>query len=185
MRAWQHLTSRVVVDSPWVRVRLNSFALPNGRRIPEYYIIERPDSAVCVCCIGMQVLLVHQYRPEIEKDTLCHPGGRLEATDCSPVDGALRELLEETGLSPKAVSELGAFAQIPAVETGRVHMFLVECEAAPPKSSNPDTTEDIATELVPIAKLEELIAAGDMDCVACVAASYKLLLMTESPGQRQ
>jgi hypothetical protein len=65
-------------------------------------------------------------------------------------------------------------------------VFLVECEETSSGSNNPDLTEDIATELVPIAKLEELIAAGDMDCVACVATSYKLLLMTEStPLQEQ
>lgn len=61
-------------------------------------------------------------------------------------------------------------------------MFLVERQAASSGSRNLDITEDIATELVPIAKLETLIATGDMDCVACAAASYKLVSMARSPG---
>jgi 8-oxo-dGTP pyrophosphatase MutT (NUDIX family) len=123
--------------------------------------------------------------PGIEKSTCCCTGGRLEDEDRSPVDGALRELLEETGLSPKVVRDFGAFAQIPAVETGRVHLFLVECEAAPLRPNNRDHTEDIFIEFVPITRLEELIAAGDMDCVACVAASYKLLFMARSSLLRE
>jgi ADP-ribose pyrophosphatase len=69
--------------------------LPNGREIIEYYIVERQDSAICVCQIDGQVLLVRQYRPGIGKTTLCHPGGRIEKDDQSPVQGALRKLLEE------------------------------------------------------------------------------------------
>jgi hypothetical protein len=76
IRAWQRVANRVVLDSPWLRVTLNSFVLPEGRRIPEYYIVERSDAAICVCRVGAQVLLVRQYRPGIGKETLCHPGGR-------------------------------------------------------------------------------------------------------------
>lgn len=38
-----------------------------------------------------------------------------------------------------------------------------------------DTSEDIEIEVVPIKKLPDIIARGDMDCIACVAASYLAL----------
>lgn len=160
------------MNSPWIKVHKDEYILPDGQRIPHYYIWESGDSALCVCKVGEDnVLLTHQYRPGIEKFTVCHPGGRLESSDASPVSGAMRELLEETGYIPQDVTPLGTFGQIPAITPNRVHIFLVQCEP----SSNPPTpepSEKIDVELVPIPKLRELITSGEMDCVACVAATY-------------
>jgi 8-oxo-dGTP pyrophosphatase MutT (NUDIX family) len=173
--AWQCTNTTQLIDSPWLQVSQNSYSLPDGRKVPEYYIVKRQDSAICVCRVGNDVLLVRQYRPGIDRVTLCHPGGRLEADDASPVHGALRELLEETGLTPDKVHELGAYAQIPAVETGRIHIFIVDCSRSSAGTARLDETEDLSVELLPLSKLEAAIANGDMDCVACVAASYAVL----------
>jgi ADP-ribose pyrophosphatase len=152
--------------------------------VPEYYIVKRGDSAICVCRIGDNVMLVRQYRPGIRKVTLCHPGGRIEEADDSTVQGVLRELLEETGLVPDEIRALGKFAQIPAVETDYVHLFVANCTKASDGFGKPDVTEDLSTELVPVAQLEHIIEVGGMDCVACVAASYRLLLDT-AVGRQQ
>ena len=166
-----------MVNSPWLEVSRDSYVLPDGREVPEYYIVRRNDSAVCVCCIDDQLVLVRQYRPGIRKITLCHPGGRIESDDQSPVHGALREVLEETGLTPQEVQHIGTFAQIPAVETGRVHMFLVNCARTRKRATDPDLREYLTTILLPISELWAVISTGQMDCLACAAASYKVLLM--------
>src|SRR5437667_12885876 len=119
--------------------------MPDGTPVPEYYIVERQDSAVCVCRVENQFLLVRQYRPGIEKVTFCHPGGRVETKDASPLHGALRELLEETGLTPTKVERVGSYAQIPAVETGRVHIFVVECSRDSVRRQHLDLTEQLST----------------------------------------
>ena len=41
------------------------------------------------------------------------PGGRLDPTDPGPVEAALREAREETGLDPAGVEVLGTLAQVP------------------------------------------------------------------------
>ena len=169
---WQRKTRETVLDSLWIRVYKDKYVLPDGHEVPDYFVWESGDSALCVCKVGEDnVLLTRQYRPGIEKFTLCHPGGRLESSDASPVSGAMRELLEETGYSSQRVTPLGMFGQVPAITPNRVHIFLVQCE---PSSNQPapEPSEKIAVELVPILNLKELIASGDMDCVACVAATY-------------
>ena len=172
---WQRKTRETVLDSPWMRVYKDKYILPDGQQIPDYFIWESGDSALCVCRIGEdKILLTRQYRPGIEKYTVCHPGGRLESSDASPVSGAIRELLEETGYSPQKVISLGTFGQVPAITPNRVHIFLVQCEPLP-NQPTPEPSEKIDVELVPIPKLKELIASGDMDCIACVAASYLAL----------
>lgn len=177
---WRRLTSETIVDSPWLRVHQNSYELPNGSVIPTYYITERSDSALCVCYTGEKFVLVRQYRPGIEKWTLCHPGGRIEGDDPSPVSGGLRELLEETGYRPLEVTPLGAYAQIPAVSTGKVHLFLVQCEAVASEEPKPDATESLEVVQVTLAELENAIAGGEMDCLACVAATYRALARIQS-----
>lgn len=168
---WHRRTRKTVFDSPWIRVHEDEYTLPDGQQIPHYFIWESSDSALCVCQMKDRVLLTRQYRPGIEKFTLCHPGGRLESSDASPVSGAMRELLEETGCVPQKVTPLGMFGQVPAITPNRVHIFLVQCEPSPNQPTL-EPSEKIDVELVPIPKLKKLIASGGMDCVACVAATY-------------
>lgn len=174
--AWQRIVKKLVVDSPWMKVYENSYRLPNGINLSHYYIWETGDSALCFCRVKDQAVLVRQYRPGIEKVTLCHPGGRLESSDISPSSGALREVLEETGFVSKSIKKIGSFGQVPALSPNRLHLFLVDCkkkQAALPLRH--DHAEDIAIELVPLHKLEEVIGSGVMDCIACVALTYRVL----------
>lgn len=172
---WRRTSRKTVLDSLWIRVYEDEYIVPDGQKLPHYFIWESGDSALCVCQVGEdKVLLTRQYRPGIEKYTICHPGGRLEPSDASPVSGATRELLEETGYVPKQVTPLGKFGQIPAMTPNRIHIFLVQCEPSP-NQPTPEPSEKIDVKLLPISKLEELITSGEMDCVACVAATYLAL----------
>jgi ADP-ribose pyrophosphatase len=173
--AWQKISTKIVFNTPWLRIHKNSYILQNGEEIPDYYIWEGNDAALCVCRVDDQFVLVRQYRPGIEKVTLCHPGGRIELSDASAREGAIRELVEETGYVPKSVVPMGAFGQVPAISPNRVHLFLAECEKAVTVKPSRDKSEEIEVELVPLTKLEELINSGIMDCVACVAATYMAL----------
>lgn len=178
---WKVLASKKLVDSPWLQVFENSYELPNGAVIPTYYLTERSDSVLCACFTGSHFVMVRQYRPGIQESTLCHPGGRLEAEDSSPVSGALRELLEETGYQPVSVEPLGAFAQIPAVSAAKVHLFVVRCEAS--AQDRPDATEDLSVILLTPSELEAAINAGQVNCVACVALSYRALRRLNAAGE--
>jgi 8-oxo-dGTP pyrophosphatase MutT (NUDIX family) len=172
---WQRKTRKTVFDSPWIRLYKDEYVLLDQHGISDYFIWESGDSALCVCKVEEdKVLLTRQYRPGIEKYTVCHPGGRLEPSDISPISGATREMLEETGHVPRNITPLGSFGQVPAITPNRIHIFLVQCEPSPNQPAL-EPSEKIDVELVPIPKLQELIASGEMDCVACVAATYLAL----------
>lgn len=175
MEKWKLLTTKKLLDTKWIKVHENSYELSNKNVIPQYYITERNDSALCVCYTGEHFILVEEYRPAIQKIVMCHPGGRIEEDDKTPVSGALRELLEETGYVPQKVVKLGAFAQIPAVTTSRVHIYLVHCDSNPTYEKKLDRTEELNLKKVTHDELIRGIDEGKMDCVACVAASYRAL----------
>ena len=183
---WIEKSNETVLDSKWLKIEKKAFAIEDGIEVPEYYIINNNDSALCVCYLESknQFVLIRQYRPGIEKNTICHPGGRLEDKDNSIIDGALRELLEETGFTPYNTVALGKFAQIPAIATAHVHLFLVFCSSTNKLTPSPDPTEDL--EIITIEKdnLISLINSGKMDCIACIAASYRALDLLDKSANK-
>lgn len=175
MNKWITIKSDIALDTSWITVSKNSFQIPGGALIPEYYIIQQNDSAVCPCFVDGRFVLVKQYRPGVEKFVICHPGGRVDSDDKNPLAAASRELIEETGCVAKATIPLGSFAQIPAISTGRVHMFLVFCDRLTPELSCPEESEQVSVLLKTPEELLAHIESGDMDCAACVCATYRAL----------
>lgn len=102
----------IVLSTPWFNVT----AITVDKLLHPYYVVEASD---CVSIIaqteGKEVLLVRQYRPTINEETIELPSGHIESAE-TPEKAAFRELLEETGYSAKKLELLG----ILATDTGRL-----------------------------------------------------------------
>ncbi len=80
-----------------------------------YYCLEMPDYVSVIALTGkLEVLLVKQYRPPVEKFTLELPSGHVDGGE-RPEQAARRELLEETGYKAERMELLGALH----TDTGR------------------------------------------------------------------
>ena len=72
-----------------------------------YYSLRMPDYVtVLPVTAEHEVILVRQYRPALDSDSLELPAGHVEA-DESPEEAAARELLEETNYQTDAIELLG------------------------------------------------------------------------------
>ena len=72
-----------------------------------YYMLELPDYVSVVAMTpSREILLVQQFRPVVERQTLELPSGHVEELE-SPEDAARRELLEETGFVAGHLELLG------------------------------------------------------------------------------
>ena len=62
-RAWKVLTSEYLARKPWFTVRHESIELPDGRRIPDYYVFEYPDwvNVIAITKEG-KFVFIDQYR---------------------------------------------------------------------------------------------------------------------------
>ena len=119
---WQVRSSRLVLDEPWFRVRVESVELPDGTIVDDYYVAERSDFAlVAAVTPSDELVLVRQWKQGIRAVTLELPGGIVEAEE--PAAAAARELLEETGYACDELLALGAGPLDPSKETNRVHLF--------------------------------------------------------------
>ena len=104
---WKVRASRRILAKPWLTVRQDAVELPNGTVIPEYFVFEYSDwvNIIPVTEDG-RIVLVRQYRHGIGRVCWEIPAGVVEKTDPTPLAGAQRELLEETGFSGGVWEEL-------------------------------------------------------------------------------
>src|SRR3990172_6295035 len=88
--------SQVILDHP--RVRMFADTLEHAGRRRSYLYLASPVEAVNILALTAEgrVVLTRQYRPPIRAVIFDLPGGRVEPGE-EPVDGARRELEEETG----------------------------------------------------------------------------------------
>ena len=81
------------------------------------------------------------------------PGGRLEASDDGPVDAALREAVEETGLDPDGIEVLGTLPALPVTASDHVVTPVVSWWTAPSQVAVVDRGETVAVFRAPVADL--------------------------------
>lgn len=121
-----------------------------------------------------EMVLVEQYRFGIEKPTLEIPGGMVDAPE-SPLEGAKRELLEETGYVSDRWTNIGKVSSNPAIQNNFTHLYLArDCRFKGAK--NPDTHERINVHTVPIDRFLDLVQDGTIHHAIVVAAVARFLL---------
>ena len=124
MQPWSVLESKYLLERPWMRLREDTVLLPSGKALDEFHVIEYPDWS-CVYCLDEMgdVVLVEQYRHGVTRFSLELPAGELQPHE-DPLEGAKRELLEETGYEASEWIYLGRCAPNPSKHTSYAHLFL-------------------------------------------------------------
>lgn len=117
------LKTEVAFATPWFEVL--------GKTMTEgeapYYSLRLPDYAAIIAITdAQQVLIVRQYRPAVEHETLEFPSGLVDPGE-TPAAAAARELLEETGYEASEVDVLGSME----TDVGRLCNRIWSCVAHP------------------------------------------------------
>ena len=142
-RNWKVLKSEYLSSQPWFTVRREEVELPNGNRIPEYYIFEYPEWINVIAITKEQkFVFVSQYRHGlgITAYELC--AGVCEKEDASPLVSAQRELLEETGYGNGRWELLTVICGNPGSTNNLTYCFIAR-DVEPVGERHLDATEDI------------------------------------------
>lgn len=171
---WRVRGSSYVVNSPYMRLRVDEIELPDGTVVPDYYVREsRGFVTILALTQHQQVVLVRQYRYGADSIHLELPAGMLLDSE-EPMDCALRELAEETGFEVTHCDLAAEYLPEPVRSTARAYVY-IGSNARPVAEQHLDPTEHLSVELVSLARFRTMLADGTIDTGASIAAGYRAL----------
>ena len=168
--AWPLLDSAEVFDAGIFRVARDSARSPRTGAARHFHVLHIADFVMAVALTRQhELVLVRQYRHGSRAASLEVPGGLHDGAGETPLQGAVRELREETGYGGGDWRLLGELRPQPAMQTNRAWIFLgtgLRLEA----QQQQDAGEDIEVQLLPAQDLIQAIADGRIDNAMSVAA---------------
>ena len=176
-RPWETLSYQQVLDSPYLKVRCEQVAVPDGPVIPDYYIIEnRGWVGIVPVTEDGRFLLNKQYKHGIGRVVTEFPAGGIDPDEDDPLLTARRELMEETGYSfaDDQVEVLTHMIENPTKARTLVWIYLAR-NVRKTGAQKPDPVEVIENLLVTPRELLALIHSGEFAVQGQIAAAYLAL----------
>lgn len=180
-RNWKLLSSKYIFNRPpWMTLRCESFEMPNGRVVPEYYILEYPDwvNVIAITTDG-KFVFISQFRPGSGRTSYELSAGVCDKEDDSPLCSARRELLEETGYGGGDWQEYMVVSANPATHTNYTHCYLAR-NVELSQDQNLDNTEDILVHLLTLEQVKELLLSGEFIQALQAAPLWKYIAENKS-----
>jgi 8-oxo-dGTP pyrophosphatase MutT (NUDIX family) len=166
---WVITNSEIVFHNKWVTIQKDAVKLPNGLLIDDYYLNVRPEVAIALPITkDGKAIMVRQYKHGGKEIVLEFPGGVFDAEMETPLEGALREMKEETGYHSDEMVYLGKVFDDPTKDTNSIHFFLAK-NAVKKFEPEPDLTENIEIMEVPFESIPELIRTNKMQVCGSIA----------------
>ena len=120
------LKKTLVFDGDYLKIRKDFVKLCDGTNGIREFIKARDASAVVALDENENIIMVKQFRYSQKQELLEIPAGGLEEKE-TPLDGAKRELLEETGYGAESENWQSLAVTVPtAASTQKLHIFLAK-----------------------------------------------------------
>ncbi|MEG2000939.1 MAG: NUDIX hydrolase [Evtepia sp.] len=153
------LETEQVYDGIIVNVRRDKVTLGDGTPANRE-VVEHPGGvAVFAIDDEERVILVRQFRYPMGEETLELPAGKLEKGE-DPREAALRELEEETGLTPGAFYDMGVSYSSPGIFTEKIYIYFAR--NLKQGTAHPDEGELLKVIHMPLSELMELVEQGEI-----------------------
>lgn len=173
---WNRTSTRTLAECRIFNLHEASTLSPETGKAHQFYYIETADWVNIVpITANNEVVCIRQYRHGNQKVTLEIPGGMVDAGE-APSISAVRECLEETGYQCSKVESLGVLAPNPAIFENRVHTYVARDAQLVSKIQN-TATEKTEVELIPFARLPEVLMSGEIDHALVAATLWRLLYL--------
>ncbi len=136
-------------------------ALPSGKEAAREIVVHKGAAAVLPVNEKAEAALVRQYRASIGKITLEIPAGKLDRPGEPPMDCAIRELREETGLRAETIRQIARIYTTPGFSNEQITIYLAtglsQDEAAP------DDDEFVNVVWMPLEELYQTALEGGIE----------------------
>jgi 8-oxo-dGTP pyrophosphatase MutT (NUDIX family) len=158
---FERKSRREILNTPVFRLHEETSLHPETGAEGRYYVLDAPNWVNIIAITEQnELVMVRQWRHGTAAVELEIPAGALEAGE-DPVAAATRELLEETGYSPKKAHLLGEARPNSAIQSN--HCFTVLCEGCTlTGETHFDPGEQITHELMPMSELRDRVKDGTL-----------------------
>lgn len=136
-------------------------------------VVRHPGGVAVLPIVDGNALLLRQYRVAVGTEIFEIPAGKIDDSDEAPVAAAEREMIEEMGLSPNRLVDLGPFLPSPGYTDEWIHLFVAE--GVGEAQRDPDGIEERYAEIVsmPFAELVDRVERGDIPDAKTQIAVYR------------
>jgi 8-oxo-dGTP pyrophosphatase MutT (NUDIX family) len=175
--SWEVLSSRQVINTPFLRIRSEKIALPDGTIISDYYIIEnRGWVGVVPITEDGRFIINKQYKHGIGLEVLEFPAGGIDPHETDPLVAAQRELMEETGYSaePGQIDLLSHMFANPTGSASEIWWYLAR-NVRKTGEQKVDPAEVIENILLTPAELVDLLHSERFKVQGHIAVAYQAL----------
>ena len=174
---WKRGAERLVYENAWIRVSHHEPTAPTGR-LAQYGLVSFKNLAIAVMPLHDDgtVTLVGQHRfPSADYSWELPEGGAPHGED--PLDGARRELAEETGLEAAEWRKVLQVQLSNSVTDERALGYLALGLSESEGGHQADDTEEIVLARVPFHEALDAALAGQMEDVLTVAMLLRVYHM--------
>jgi len=155
------------------RFRIDKCELGNGNLLDATIFEFRSWANIVALTKNNEVVLVSQYRHGVCDVLLEFPGGVVEDGE-DPLEGAKRELLEETGYTSSELIQVGQIFPNPALQTNTLYCYLA-LDAEKVSEQSLDAGEDIEVRLMPLDELIGVAKRGEFPHALMTAVLFSTL----------
>lgn len=139
-----------------VSLRCDDALLPDGKPCKRE-VIEHSGGATVLAETEAGIALVRQYRYAYKEELFELPAGKLNAGE-DPMQAALRELSEETGLQAEKIKLLSVFYPTPGYTNEKIYIY--EAEGLKKGKEHLDDGEFLDALYIPRSEVLEMISDG-------------------------
>lgn len=168
-------SSQTIFEGHIVKLTVDQVRLPDGNPAQREVVYHPGGVAVLALDGEDRVYLVRQYRYPIRKLLLELPAGKLDHGQEDPIEGARRELAEETGLEAGEWTYLGHILASPGFCTEDLHMYLARELTRKEQHLDEDEFLDVVT--MPFGELVGQVMDGTITDAKTVAATLKVKVL--------